>query len=120
MDVILNRSPLVKTEPGAKLPTKRAPSSVGGVEDDVLLVRSYQEDDLNDENNFKFRTMILFLPQCGVFYCAREHRKEDVGVAKTHVALDTRWLRLERSTDMNGKVSCTFSKGEYVKQFHLE
>ncbi|KAI2489027.1 hypothetical protein MHU86_25573 [Fragilaria crotonensis] len=75
----------------------------GGGEDDVLLVRSYHEDDLDDKNDFKFRTMILFLPQCGVFYCARERRKEDVGVAKTHVALDMSWLRLERSTDSNGR-----------------
>ena len=101
MDVILNRSPFVKTEPCAELPTKGAPSLIEeGVEDDVLLVRSYEEDDPNDENDFKFRTMILFLPHCGVFYCARERRKEDVGVAKTHVALDISWLRLERSIDM--------------------
>jgi hypothetical protein len=64
--------------------------------------------------------MILFLPQCGVFYCARECCKEDVGVAKTHVALDMSWLGLERSTDNNGKVSFTFGKEEYVKQFHEE
>jgi hypothetical protein len=49
--------------------------------------------------------MILFLPQCGVFYCARERCKKDVGVAKTHVALDMSWLRLERNTVNNGKVS---------------
>ncbi|KAI2499386.1 hypothetical protein MHU86_15098 [Fragilaria crotonensis] len=110
MDVILNRSPLMKTEPSAELPTKKAASSVVGGEDDVLLVRSYHEDDLDDKNDFKFRTMILFLPQCGVFYCARERRKEDVGVAKTHVALDMSWLRLERSTDSNGKVSYTFGR----------
>ena len=79
MDVILNRSPFVKTEPRAELPTKGAPSSARGVEDDVLLVRSsYQEDDLDDDNDFKFRTMIL-LPQCGVFYCARERRKNTCG-----------------------------------------
>ena len=102
---ILNRSPFVKTESCAELPTRGAPSSAKGVEDDVLLVRSYQEDDLDDGNDFKFRTMILFLPQCGVFYCARERHKEDVGVAKTHVALDMSWLRLERGIDNNGKVA---------------
>ena len=105
MDVIQNRSPFVKTEPCAKLPTRGAPLSARGVKDDVLLVRSYQEDDLDDGNNFKFRTMILFLRQCGVFYCARERRKEDVGVAKTHVALDMSWLCLERSINNNGKVA---------------
>ena len=120
MDVILIRSPVMITEASAELPTKKAASSVVGGEDDVLLVRSYHEDDLDDKNDFKFRTMILFLPQCGVFYCARERRKEDVGVAKTHVALDMSWLRLERSTDNNGKVSYTFGKGGYVKRFHEE
>ena len=48
MDVILNRSPFVKTEPRAELPTKGAPLSARGVEDDDLLVRSYQEDDLDE------------------------------------------------------------------------
>jgi hypothetical protein len=118
MDVILNRVPFIKTEPSAKLPTKKAASSVVGGKDDVLLVRSYHEDDLDDKNDFKFRTMILFLPQCGVFYCARKRRKEDVGVAKTHEALDMSWLRLERSTDINGKVSYNFGNGGYVKRFH--
>ena len=68
MDVILNRSP-VMTEASAVLPTKKAASSVVGGEDDVLLVRSNHEDDLDDKNDFKFRTMIIFFPQCGVFYC---------------------------------------------------
>ena len=113
MDVILTRSPFIKTEPRAELPTKGAPLLVRGVEDDVLLVRSYKEDDLDDDNDFKFRTMILFLPQCGVFYCAREHCKEDAGVAKTHVALDMSWLCLKRSIDDNGKVLYTFGKGGY-------
>jgi hypothetical protein len=120
MDVILNRLPFIKTEPSAKLPTKKAAPSVVGGEDDVLLVRSYHEDDLEDKNDFKFRTMILFLPQCGVFYCARERRTEEVGVAKTHVALDMSWLRLKRSTDNNGNVLYTFGEGGYVKKFHVE
>jgi hypothetical protein len=41
MDVILNRLPLMKTEACAKLPTKRAASSVVGGKGDILLVRSY-------------------------------------------------------------------------------
>ena len=122
MDVILNRSPLMKTELTVKIPTKKAASSVvGGDDDGVLLVsRSYHEGDLDDKNDYKFRTMILFLSQCGVFYCARERCKEDVSVAKTHVALDMSWLCLERSTNNNGKVSYTFGKGGYVKRFHME
>jgi hypothetical protein len=74
MDGILNRLPLMKTKSIAKLLTKKASSVVGG-KDDALLVRSYHEDNLDDKNDFKFRTMTLFLPQCGVFYCARERCK---------------------------------------------
>ena len=120
MDVILNRSPLVKSEASTELRSRKAASLVRAGEDDVLLVRSYHEDDLDDKNDFKFRTMILFLPQCGVFYCARERRTEEVGVPKTHVALDMSWLRLKRSTDNNGNVSYTFGEGGYVKKFHSQ
>jgi hypothetical protein len=109
MDVILNRAPFVDSK-----------AEGGGGDDDVLLVRSYQDEDMLDKNDFKFRTMILFLPQCGVFYCARERRKEDDGVPRTHVALDMSWLRLKRSTDNKGNVSYTFGEGGYVKRFHLE
>ena len=54
MDVILNRSPFVKTEPCAELPARGSPLSARGVEDDALLVRSYQEDNLDDDKDFKF------------------------------------------------------------------
>jgi hypothetical protein len=62
MDVILNRAPC-SVEPALKSAKKAAT----GDDDDVVLVRSYCEDDLHDDNDYKFRTMILFLPQCGVF-----------------------------------------------------
>ena len=38
----------------------------------------------------------------------------------THVTLDMSWLCLARSTDNNRKVSYTFGKGGYVKQFDEE
>jgi hypothetical protein len=116
MDVILNRAPCSE-EPALKSAKKAAT----GDEDDVVLVRSYCEDDLHDDNDYKFRTMILFLPQCGVFYCARERRHEDVGVAGTLVALDMSWLRLRRRYDrVEKRVSYTFGEGGYVKRFHVE
>ena len=64
MDVILNRSPFSEEAVG-KFRNKAALPAAGG-DDDVLLVRSYHEEDLNDVNDYKFRTMILFLPQRGV------------------------------------------------------
>jgi hypothetical protein len=84
------------------------------------MVRSYVSDDIDDKNDFKYRTMLLFLPQCGVFYCAREHRGKEVGVFKSLVALDMSWLRLERVVGANGTVSYSFGEGSYVKKFYSE
>ena len=72
------------------------------------------------ETNFKFQTMMLFLPNCGVCYCAREHPSAYVGVLKMLVALDMSWLRLSRLTNERGEVTYTFGEGSYVKQFHSE
>ena len=102
LDVILNRSPV------SHLPVK---------DDDIVLVRSYHKNDLDDANDYKFRTMILFLPQCGVFYCARERRSDEVGVSKTLVALDMSWLRLGCSKDVDGNLVYQFGAGGYVKKF---
>ena len=116
MDVILNRAPC-SGEPALKSVKEAA----AGDEDDVVLVRSYCKDDLHDDNDYKFQTMILFLPQCGVFYCAKERRHEDMGVARTLVALDMSWLCLRRRYNrVEKRVSYTFGEGGYAKQFHVE
>ena len=113
MDVILNRSPFSEEAVGKSV------NKAAGCDDDVLLVRSYHEEDLHDDNDYKFRTMILFLPQCGVFCCARERRHEDVEVARMLVALDMSWLRLQRRYYREeGKIVYTFGGGGYVKQFY--
>ena len=36
------------------------------LDDDIVLVRLYHKNDLNNANDYKFCTMILFLPHCGV------------------------------------------------------
>jgi hypothetical protein len=92
----------------------------GGLEDHVVLVRSYEPEDEADKNDYKFRAMILFLPQSGVFYCARERRDERVGVPKTLIPLDMSWLRLEREEKPDGSVSYTFGEGGYVKRMHRQ
>ena len=38
------------------------------------MFRSYDPEDLEDKNDYKFRTISLFLPQVGIFYCHRERR----------------------------------------------
>jgi hypothetical protein len=114
MDVILNRCPYL--DGGAPPPTL----DEGEAEDCVRLVRSYKPEDDTDKNDYKFRAMVLFLPQCGVFYCARERRDERVGVPKSLVPLDMSWLRLERGEGPGRSVSYTFGEGGYVKRFHQQ
>jgi hypothetical protein len=103
LDVILNRLTV------SHLPVK---------DDDIALVRSYRKNDLDKANDYKmYCTMILFLPQCGVFYCARDCRSDEVGVSKTLVALDMSWLRLVHSKDVDGNVLYQFGEGGYVEKF---
>ena len=66
------------------------------------------------------RWLLLLLPQCGVFYGAREHRSEEVGMFKSLVALNMSWLRLERMVGADGTGSYSFGKGSYVKKFYSE
>ena len=114
MDVILNRCPYRDGD-------EASPSlEEGEVDDCVRLVRSYKPEDEADKNDYKFRAMVLFLPQSGVFYCARERRDECVGVPKTLIPLDMSWLRLERKDGPGGSVSYTFGEGGYVKRFHQQ
>jgi hypothetical protein len=117
MDVILNRSPFPNLAEEVD-EEKAGGRAMRGGDDRVVMVKSYFPGDVDDVNDYKFRTMILFLPQCGVFYCARERRSADVGVLKSLVALDMSWLRLTQQTNGHGEVSYTFGDGGYVKRFH--
>ena len=137
MDVVLNRSPLStdsnedknddtkrRTGSGDDCAGENADVVISGrafePDDRIVMVRSYVSDDIDDKNDFKYRTMLLFLPQCGVFYCARERRGEEVGVFKSLVALDMSWLCLERVVGADGTVSYSFGEGSYVKKFYSE
>jgi hypothetical protein len=92
----------------------------GEEEDCVRLVRSNKPEDDADKKDYKFRAVVLFLPQCGVFYCARERREDCVGVPKSLVPLDMSWIRLEREEGPGRSVSYTFGEGGYVKQLHQQ
>jgi hypothetical protein len=133
MDVVLNRSALStdsnkdnnndtkgRTGSGDDCAGENADVVISGrafePDDRIVMVRSYVSDDIHDKNDFKYRTMLLFLPQCGVFYCAWERRGEEVGVFKSLVALDMSWLRLERVVGADGTVSYSFGEGSYVKK----
>jgi hypothetical protein len=101
-----------------------AADDIGGshpdqLDDCIVLFRLYKPDNLQGKN-YKFRTMLLFLPQCGVFYCQRERRGGDVGVLKSLVALNVSWLCLRRVVGADSSVSFSFGKGGYVKRFYSE
>lgn len=112
MDVVLNRAP------------KAAATGVNEETDyDVVRpVMSYTPEDLDDDRDYFYRAAILFLPQCGKFYCHRERRKGDVGVPGTFVAHDMSWLRLQRKEKLRMEidVSYSFGKDSFVKRFFVD
>lgn len=111
MDVILNR---------AEVRTSNSEAAAALDPDRVLLVKSFSPDDQNPQVDYKFRTMIAFLPAAGTFYCARERRRDSVGVAKSLVQLDMSWLRMQRNELPNGSAHYTFGEGGYVRKFASE
>ncbi len=84
MDVVLNRTP-------------KGAATDSNKETDYDVVRPvilYKEEGLGAKKDYFYRAVILFLPQCGKFYCHRERCKGDVGVPGTFTAHDMSWLRL--------------------------
>ncbi len=59
-----------------------------------------------------FRAFLALLPEAGVYFCHRERRKENVGVANAHVPMDINWLRIVK----NGSCDNRFSTGGYVSR----
>jgi hypothetical protein len=111
MDVVLNRS---------LLPADNDNKGVVNPDVDVML-RAYKPDGLDDANDYKYRTMAMFLPQCGVFYwCVSERCRKDVWLAKTLTPLDMSWLRLKRHEGSDGSVLYTFGNDGYVKPFRCQ
>ena len=119
MDVILNRAP--------------SPARMGDLPDNdngkrhdvdpdvVRPFRSYEPEDVLPGKDYCYRAAILFLPQCGKFYCHRERRRGDVGVPGTFVAHDMSWLRLQRTESHGGReVSYSFGADSFVKRFFWE
>jgi hypothetical protein len=116
MDVILNRapSPARMGDPPDNDNGKRH-----DVDPDVVCpFRSYKPEDVLPGKDYCYRAAILFLPQCGKFYCHRERRRGDVGVPGTLVAHDMSWLSLQRTESHGGReVSYSFGADSFVKRF---
>ena len=60
--------------------------------DSVVMVQAYGDGDLVDNVDFKYQTLLAFLPGDGVFYCARERRRLEVGCNKAHIQLHASWF----------------------------
>ena len=117
IDVILNRAPSPAVTGDYKNGKKGDGTSTGVDFDVVRPFMAYDPGDLDPEKDYLYRAVILFLPQCGVFYCHRERRRGDAGVPGTLIAHDMSWLRLQRNDDM---MSYTFGADSFVKRFYHE
>jgi hypothetical protein len=115
MDVILNRAPSPAVTGNYKK-GKRGDGTSTGVDFDVVRpFMAYKPGDSDPEKDYLYRAVILFLSQCGVFYCHRERRCGDAGVPGTLIAHNMSWLCLQRNDDM---MSYTFGADSFVKQFY--
>ena len=105
MDVILNREVVNKV---AKQHTKQ-PACRNDTDDPVLVAAATSAgvSDLMDDN---YRTAIAYVPDAGIFYCARERRTKREGIVGSHIPLDAIWLRLLRHGPG------WFAKGGYAKR----
>ena len=103
MDVILNREVVI-----AKQHTKQ-PACRNDTDDTVLVAAATSAgvSDLMDDN---YRTAIAYVPDAGIFYCARERRTKREGIVGSHIPLDAIWLRLLRHGPG------WFAKGGYAKR----
>jgi hypothetical protein len=115
MDVILNRA---MCEPSATTPKMGDKKELPAVDpDQVAMVRCIKQENQDASVDWKFRTMICFIPAAGVFYCLRERRRKDVGIENTMIPFDMSWLRMRRHIGVDGKASYGFADGGYVRRF---
>ena len=92
MDVIWNR----RITPTAAAALGISDSSYGKLgEDDVIMAPASEEKDLDDVNNFKYRTLLAFLPGAGVFYSVRDWQRKSEGVEGSRIATDMSWFHLK-------------------------
>jgi len=123
MDVILNRAPSPATlSNGCGKAGERGGGRSSDVNfDEVRHVLSRKPEDVGPEMDYFYRAAVLFLPQCGVFYCHRDRHVGDAGVRGTLRAYDMSWLRLRRAEGTSDNFpSYTFGSDSFVRRFYSE
>ena len=85
MDVILNR----------RIVPPRNDHVAESDPDSVVMVQAYNDRDSVDDVDFKYRTIVAFLPGVGVFYCACERHRSELGCNKAHIQLDASWFQFQ-------------------------
>jgi hypothetical protein len=126
MDVILNRkvTPTAAATDTGNHTTVNATTGRGTTTavafdpDAVVMASAYGCEDLDDENDYKYRTLLAFLPGAGVFYCSREWRRKSEGIEGSEIALDMSWLRI-RPIELT-EFRLQFGEDGYVKRFSSE
>jgi hypothetical protein len=111
MDVVLDHSasPCTGT-PLAGRKSNHADSEV------VAPMKCYNSGECDDSLDYQFRTFLAFIPNAGIFYCARDGVHPDVGAGKSLILLPIRWLRLQRGGYLpDGTPLYMFGQGSYVK-----
>ena len=111
MDVILNRE-LQRSTVDARL---RDP-------DDVVMVSAkWDKANLEPECDFKYRSLVAYLPGAGVFYCCRERRPAAVGLPNTPVQHSASWLRITEDLGPSPTAQrCSFGADGFVRRFYEE
>ncbi len=103
MGVTLNRA---MCEPSATTPKIGDKKELPAVNPDrVAMVRCFKPENQDASVDWKFCTMICFIPAAGVFYSLRERRRKDVGIVNTMIPFDMSWLRMRRHVGVGGKAS---------------
>ena len=86
LDIVHNRKRHVKEEIVAPL-AKQDP-------DKVAIATACDDSDMEGYMDYKFCTVLGFLPGAGVFYDCCERRRRECGVAKLMLQLNTSWFQL--------------------------
>ena len=60
--------------------------------DEVAMATACDDGDMEDYMDYKYRTVLGFLPGAGVFYDCCDRRRTECSLAKLMLQLDMSWL----------------------------